>query len=57
MVKESYVHHIPVLTGGVGYDGVYNFYKNDFVGKMPDDTNLYAFRVQLVKIRLLMKLF
>jgi carboxymethylenebutenolidase len=57
MVKEPYVHHIPVLTGGVGYDGVYNFYKNDFVGKMPDDTNLYAFRVQLVKIRLLMNLF
>src|ERR671910_3233610 len=57
MVKEPYVHHVPVLTGGVGYDNVYNFYKNDFVGKMPDDTNLYAFRVQLVKIRLLMNLF
>ena len=40
MVKEPYVHHIPTLTGGVGYDGVYNFYKNDFVGKMPDDTKI-----------------
>ena len=38
MVKEPYVHHVPTLTGGVGYDGVYNFYKNDFVGKMPADT-------------------
>lgn len=24
MVKEPYVHHIPTLTGGVGYNGVYN---------------------------------
>ena len=38
MVKEPYVHHIPVLTGGFGYDGVYNFYKDEFIGKMPADT-------------------
>ena len=38
MVKEPYVHHIPVLTGGFGYDGVYNFYKDEFIGKMPTDT-------------------
>jgi len=37
MAKEPYVLHVPVLTGGVGYDGVFNFYKNDFVGKMPKD--------------------
>lgn len=37
MVKEPYVLHVPVMTGGVGYDNVYNFYKNDFVGKMPKD--------------------
>ena len=40
MVKEPYVHHIPVLTGGIGYNGVYNFYNNDFVGKMPEDTKV-----------------
>src|SRR3954449_4278645 len=40
MVKEPYVHHVPALTGGVGYDGVYNFYKSHFVGKMPDDTKI-----------------
>src|ERR671930_740064 len=40
MVKEPYVHHVPVLTGGMGYDEVYNFYKNHFVGKMPDDTKV-----------------
>jgi carboxymethylenebutenolidase len=37
MVKEPYVHHVPMMTGGRGYDHVYNFYKNHFVGKMPDD--------------------
>jgi len=40
MVKEPYVHHVPALTGGVGYDQVYNFYKTHFVGKMPDDTKI-----------------
>ena len=38
MVKEPIVHHVPILTGGIGYDNVFNFYKKDFVGKMPDDT-------------------
>jgi len=40
MVKEPYVHHVPVMTGGIGYRNVYNFYKNDFVGKMPEDTKI-----------------
>jgi carboxymethylenebutenolidase len=40
MVKEPYVHHVPVMTGGVGYENVYNFYKNDFVGKMPKDVKI-----------------
>jgi carboxymethylenebutenolidase len=40
MVKEPYVHLVPVLTGGIGFDGVYNFYKNHFVGKTPIDTNI-----------------
>ena len=40
MVKEPYVHNVPVLTGGIGHDAVYNCYKNHFVGKMPDDTKL-----------------
>jgi carboxymethylenebutenolidase len=40
MVKEPCVHHVPMLTGGIGYDGVYNFYKNHFVGKMPDDNKV-----------------
>lgn len=40
MVKEPYVHHVPIMTGGVGHNGVYNFYKNVFVGKMPKDTKI-----------------
>lgn len=40
MVKEPYVHNVPTLTGGEGYDGVYDFYKNHFVGKMPADTKI-----------------
>jgi carboxymethylenebutenolidase len=40
MVRDPYVHHVPVMTGGVGYDNVYNFYKNDFVGKMPEDVKI-----------------
>ena len=38
MVKEPYVHHVPILTGGIGYHGVYTFYSNSFVGKMPSNT-------------------
>ena len=42
MTKEPYVHHVPVMTGGVGYVDVYNFYKlalsyaqqNHFIGKI-----------------------
>ena len=40
MTKEPYVHHVPMMTGGIGYAGVYNFYKNHFIGKMPDDTKV-----------------
>ena len=40
MVGEPYVHHVPMMTGGIGYDSMYNFYKNHFVGKMPDDTKI-----------------
>jgi carboxymethylenebutenolidase len=40
MTKEPYVHHVPMMTGGVGHQGVYNFYKNHFIGKMPADTKI-----------------
>src|ERR687898_3676736 len=37
MVKEPYVHHVPVLTGGIGYLGGDNFFKDEFVNKNPED--------------------
>jgi carboxymethylenebutenolidase len=40
MTPEPYVHHVPVMTGRIGYEGVYNFYMNHFIGKMPDDTKI-----------------
>ena len=38
MTKNPYVYHVPVLTGGTGYNEVYTFYSNNFVGRMPSDT-------------------
>ncbi|AIF83670.1 SnoaL-like domain [Candidatus Nitrososphaera evergladensis SR1] len=40
MTKEPYVHHVPVMTSGIGYEGVHNFYKDHFIGKMPADTKM-----------------
>ena len=40
MTKEPYLRHVPIMTGGVGYQEVYNFYKNHFIGKMPADTKI-----------------
>jgi carboxymethylenebutenolidase len=40
MVKEPYVHHVPGLTGGNGYNGVRDFYTKQLVGKMPANTKI-----------------
>ena len=40
MTDNPYVHHVPTLTGGKGFDGVYNFYKNHLIGKMPKDIKI-----------------
>ena len=45
MTKEPYVYHVPVLTGGKGYDEVYTFYSNNFVGSLLI-LNLYVFQEQ-----------
>ncbi len=37
MTEDPYVHHVPTLAGGLGYTGVYSFYKNHFIRKMPKD--------------------
>src|SRR5438094_194828 len=40
MVAEPYVHNIPTHKGGYGRVGVIDFYRKDFVGKMPADTTV-----------------
>jgi len=41
MTENPFVNHIPTMTGGYGYEEVYDFYKNHFIGKLPDDMNLF----------------
>ena len=35
MVENAYVNHIPVLTGGVGKDELWEFYSKRFIPQMP----------------------
>jgi carboxymethylenebutenolidase len=37
MTDEPYVNHVPVMTGGVGFEGVRQFYGDHFIGKWPRD--------------------
>ncbi len=37
MVPDSYVNHIPVMTGGYGHDELRRFYATHFIPKMPPD--------------------
>ena len=40
MVEDSYVNHVPVLTGGYGRDALRAFYSRDFIPTMPPDTTI-----------------
>lgn len=40
MSADPYVNHIPVMTGGVGTDGVRSFYGSYFIGKWPEDIEI-----------------
>jgi carboxymethylenebutenolidase len=40
MVKDAYVNHIPVLTGGNGQSELREFYSNRFIPQMPPDTEM-----------------
>jgi len=47
MTEDPYIHNVPTLRRGIDYDGVYNFYKNHFIGKLPRDfkvTNISKIR-------------
>ena len=37
MTDAPYVNHVPVMTGGVGLEGVRSFYGAHFIGKWPQD--------------------
>ena len=38
MVADSYVNHVPVMTGGVGHEELREFYSQRFIPQMPADT-------------------
>jgi carboxymethylenebutenolidase len=40
MVKDAYVNHVPVLTGGSGRDELREFYSKRFIPQMPPDTEM-----------------
>ncbi len=40
MVAEPYVNHVPVMTGGTGYDETLRFYKHHFIPTAPQDARL-----------------
>ena len=40
MTDDPYVNHVPVMTGGVGREGVRTFYGEHFIGKWPADIEI-----------------
>ena len=40
MTDDPYVNHLPVMTGGVGIEGVRDFYGAHFIGKWPRDIEI-----------------
>jgi carboxymethylenebutenolidase len=40
MTDDPYVNHVPVMTGGVGVEGVRRFYGDHFIGKWPRDIEI-----------------
>jgi len=40
MTRTPFVNHVPVMTGGVGYDEVRRFYSTYFISRHPPDTEV-----------------
>ena len=40
MVPEPYVHCVPIMTGGVGGEGVRQFYSEHFINQIPKDAQV-----------------
>ncbi len=41
MTSTPFVNHVPVMTGGVGYDEVRGFYGASFISQHPADTEIF----------------
>jgi carboxymethylenebutenolidase len=57
MVKGTICTSPPYDDSGKGYDSLYNFYKNHFVGKMPDDTKVERISCTVGKDQVVDELF
>jgi carboxymethylenebutenolidase len=40
MVERPYVNHVPTMTGGLGQQELFRFYKNHFIPKLPRDLKM-----------------
>ncbi|MGV3740118.1 MAG: hypothetical protein ACO1N3_02345 [Gammaproteobacteria bacterium] len=40
MTDNPHVNHVPTLMGGIGYDAVYQFYKQQFIPTIPTDYDI-----------------
>jgi hypothetical protein len=40
MTSDPFVNHVPVMTGGVGYDEVRHFYSTYFIPGQPTDSEV-----------------
>lgn len=40
MTSDPFVNHVPVMTGGIGYDDVRRFYSTYFIPGQPPDTEV-----------------
>lgn len=53
MTPTNYVNHVPVMTGGRGFDEMIEFYGKHFIPKMPADTALKPLARTVGKDRLI----
>jgi len=54
MTSNPFVNHVPVMTGGVGYDEVRRFYSTYFIPCQPPDTSFVPVARQLEETALWM---
>lgn len=40
MTADSFINHVPVMTGGVGLEEIGEFYSTHFIPQMPPDTEI-----------------